>query len=260
MRADAVLSTRKLSSRLAGKLVLNALDLDFFGGELVALIGPNGAGKSSLLHALSGALSLTTGEISFQNIPLQQWSLQQRATQFAVLPQHSTLNFPYRVSEVVALARMPHATGNTCDQEIVQAALASMDLLLMQDQPYTCLSGGEKQRCQLARVLAQIWPESTRSNAVLLLDEPCAGLDPGHIELLVAQLKIFCKHGVAVIMVLHDINFASQHAERILVMDAGSVVAQGRNTQVITEELMNKLFKAHGHVFTHPELGHPVYL
>lgn len=260
MCADAVLSTRNLNARLADKRVLNALNLDFFSGELAAIIGPNGAGKSSLLHALSGELHFTTGEISFQNIPLQQWPLQQRATQFAVLPQHSTLNFPYRVSEVVALARMPHASGNARDQQIVRAALESMDLLFMQDYRYTHLSGGEKQRCQLARVLAQIWPGDIRSNAVLLLDEPCAGLDPGHVELLVAQLKIFSKHGIAVIMVLHDINFASQHAERILVMDSGSVIAQGRNAQVITEDLMNKVFKAHGHVFTHPELGHPVYL
>lgn len=260
MCAEVVLAASELSAKRAEKLVLNKVLLDFFAGELLALIGPNGAGKSSLLHALAGELELISGEIFLQDKQLNAWSLQDRARRIAVLPQHSTLNFPYRVQEVVSLGRLPHATGLIRDRQIVQHALEAMDLLNLENHLYTQLSGGEKQRCQLARVLAQIWPENSGTHALLLLDEPCAALDPGHVELLITQLKQFCKQGVTVVLVLHDINFASQHADRILVMDKGSLIAQGRNTDVISEELLNKVFKAHGHVFTHPELGHPVYL
>lgn len=259
MRAEPLLIVRELSANLGTKAVLHNLQLQVSAGEFIAIIGPNGAGKSSLLRALSGELEASRGEIVFQNQNLHDWPLEELARQLALLPQHSSLAFPYTVREVVELARLPHASGCVRDREIVLSALSAMDLLHLQNQVYTQLSGGEKQRTQLARVLAQIWPEET-TTSLLLLDEPCNALDPGHSELLITQLRDFCQHGLSVLMVLHDINFASLHADRILVMDAGSIVASGTNRDVITADLLNNLFRAHGQVFSHPVLGHPVYL
>jgi len=260
MRAKFSCEVKSVSLLLSGKHVLNEIGLAFESGELVALIGPNGAGKSSLLRVLAGELQVTQGEIYFCGNALGKWDIEERAKRLAVLPQSSSLSFPYTVEEVVKLARLPHASGCQRDSEIVDAALEAMDLLSLRKQIYTQLSGGEKQRTQLARVLAQIWPEPNIHPSLLLLDEPCSALDPGHADLLTQQLKAFCRLGATVVMVLHDVNFASLHASRIIALDKGEVIADGKPENVINTELLNALFSSSGHVFKHPILGYPVYL
>ena len=227
-------------------------------GEILAVIGPNGAGKSTLLQAISGDLTYT-GEININGVSEEP---KLRARQIAVLPQLSLLNFPYRVSEVVGLSRIPHQTGIERDRQIIDQALATMDIDFLKDRLYTELSGGEKQRVQLARVFAQIWsaddaPEGTR---LLLLDEPTFALDLGHQQQLMQIITSFAKQGVAVMMVLHDINLAAYYADRLLALLCSQQIALGEPNEVISEDIINRLFGIKTSIIKHPDHDAPVVL
>ncbi|NNC99480.1 MAG: ATP-binding cassette domain-containing protein, partial [Gammaproteobacteria bacterium] len=159
-------------------VLLDDISCTVSGGEILAVVGPNGAGKSTLLQTLAGDIETYEGSIDFANVSS---AIKCRARQLAVLPQFSLLSFPFRVDEVVRLARIPHQTGNAVDEEIIAAALDAMDISCLSHRLYTELSGGEKQRVQLARVLAQVWraEDADGGQRILLLDEPTTALDLG---------------------------------------------------------------------------------
>lgn len=239
-------------------LLLNDINCELQAGEILAVIGPNGAGKSTMLKAIAGDLAYH-GEIQ---IGAAAASSKLRARQVAVLPQLSLLNFPFRVFEVVNLARIPHQTGREHDQQIVRSALKLMDIAYLEDRLYPELSGGEKQRVQLARVLAQIWnaddaPSGTR---LLLLDEPTAALDLGHQQQLMQAIQVFAKSGVAVLMVLHDINLAAQYADKLLALLCSQQLAYGTVEEVITEQIVHRLFNIESSIIRHPQHGTPIIL
>ena len=227
--------------------------------ETLAIIGPNGAGKSSLLHTISGDLINYHGDIELANISLD---LKTRAKQIAVLPQFSLLNFPYRVYEVVLLGRTPHRTGLKIDNQITAEVLDIMDISNLSQRLYTELSGGEKQRVQLARVLAQIWriEDTNNGKRILLLDEPTTALDLGHQYQLMQTLKQFSATGVMIIMVLHDLNLAARYADRTLALLDSKALAFGKTRDVLTQSIIEKLFSTTVTVTTHPDDSTPVIL
>jgi iron complex transport system ATP-binding protein len=239
-------------------LLLNNIHCELAAGEILVVIGPNGAGKSTLLKAITGDLSYS-GSLQIEGVAE---SRKLQARQIAVLPQLSLLNFPYRVSEVVMLARIPHQTGRAQDQKIVAAALELMDINYLAHRLYTELSGGEKQRVQLARVLAQIWnaDDASAGMRLLLLDEPTAALDLGHQQQLMQAIQVFAQSGVAVLMVLHDINLAAQYADKLLGLLASQQVAYGPVKNVITEKIVQQLFDIKATIISHPEHGTPIIL
>ncbi len=212
-------------------------------GEILAVVGPNGAGKTSLFKAISSDMNITDGQIHFMRKPISEWGLQEIARHMSILPQLSLLNFPYTVEEVIGLSRISHCTGTEVDKTIIQEAMASMDMLPMAQRLYTELSGGEKQRTQLARVMAQIWREEDASGRLMLLDEPTTALDLGHQQQLMKALKQFSKQSTAIIMIVHDFNLALQYADKILVLKAGKSLAQGTPNTVVTENLLEELFE-----------------
>ena len=238
--------------------LLKNVSCEVAAGEILAIIGPNGAGKSTLLKAISGDLPFT-GNI---NTPMLCDVGSLRARQLAVLPQFSLLNFPYRVHEVVALGRIPHATGTVRDNEIIQQSLELMDISYLKDRLYPNLSGGEKQRVQLARVLAQIWDEQDADNQtrLLLLDEPSTALDLGHQQDLMRAIKVFADRGVAVVMVLHDINLAAQYADKLLALLCSETLAYGSLDKVIQKPIIEKLFNIEAEIIDHPISGKPLVI
>lgn len=249
-----------LSVTLDGSECLHPVSFQLAAGEVTAIIGPNGAGKTTLLRVLAGELPPTGGELSLCGRPHHLWPLQERARHLAVLPQASALNFPYRVEEVVALGRIPHSTGRVLDETIVTEALAALDILHLRHRLYPHLSGGEKQRTQLARVMAQIWRAEDASARLLLLDEPTASLDLGHQQQLMERVRAFAAEGVAVLMVLHDLNLALRTADRLLALHQGTLVADGPCAQVLSESLLHQLFGANLELFHHPRTGRPLVL
>ena len=240
-------------------LLLKDVNFSLSAGEVLAVVGPNGAGKSTLLHALIGDIAITAGNVE---LPVTELNQAQRARQIAVLPQFSLLNFPYRVTEVVQLGRIPHNTGRNIDQQIITQALAAMDISYLSDRLYTELSGGEKQRVQLARVLAQIWRAEDCQNQqrMLLLDEPTTALDLGHQHQLMQAIRTFVEQGVMVIMILHDLNLAARYADKILALLCSRQLAFGSCDEVITADIVAKLFSSDVSVLHHPQYSTPIVL
>lgn len=242
----------------SSRVLVDQVSFDIKAGEIVSIIGPNGAGKSTLLKALAGDMDYT-GEIKFSDFSTKH---KYRARQLGVLPQFSLLSFPYRVHEVVGLGRIPHETGWQRDQQIIKQALSLFDIDYLVDRKYTDLSGGEKQRVQLARVLCQIWSadDAPHKRRALLLDEPATSLDLGHQHQLMKRAREFATQGVAVVMVMHDINLAAQYSDKILAMVCSQSVGFGTAAEVITQDVVSKLFQTEVDILSHPSNGSPIII
>lgn len=234
------LALENVSLRRGGRTVLQDVRLELPTGALTALIGPNGAGKSSLLELASGTLQPIAGSVSLAGRLLEVWSPGELATKRAVLPQSSSLAFDFSVEEVVQLGRMPHWSSKQDDVRIAAAALERVGLSGFERRSYLELSGGERQRVQLARVLAQIWEETP--NRVLLLDEPTAALDLVHQHRTLALARRIAREGVAVAVVLHDLNLAAQYADRIALLDRGALVRVGTPEEVLRPPVLEPVF------------------
>jgi iron complex transport system ATP-binding protein len=249
-----------LSLHLSGFDLLRNIDLTIEAGKVNVLVGPNGAGKSSLLRVLTGEIKPTKGDVLINQQPLNDWSMQDRANLLAVLPQHSELNFPFTAAEVVGLGRIPHKTGFAKDQAIIAEALALVDASYLQRRLYTQMSGGEKQRVQLARVLAQIWQPSDLGEQFLVLDEPTAAFDLSHQQLTLSIVKQLANRGVGVLMVLHDLNLAARCADNLVVVNGGTIEASGTPEKVLTKELIHQVFDVQSVIAEHPVAKTPLVI
>lgn len=229
-------------------------------GEVLAIIGPNGAGKTTVLRAISGDLPPSAGEARFNGRSLPDWSPAERALALAVLTQSNPLTFAFTVAEVVGLGRTPHSTGVVIDDQVCHAAMEALDVVHLAGRFYPSLSGGEKQRVQLARVMAQIWRPDSSADRLLLLDEPVTSLDLGHQRQLMQAVRTFADGGVGVVMVVHDISLAAAYSDHLLALNNGRRVAYGPPEQVVTQALIGELFGTDVEVIRHPRTGKPVVL
>jgi iron complex transport system ATP-binding protein len=249
-----------LSLHLSGFDLLRNIDLTIEAGKVNVLVGPNGAGKSSLLRVLTGEIKPSKGDVLINQQLLNNWSMQDRADLLAVLPQHSNLNFPFTAAEVVGLGRIPHKTGYAKDQAIIAEALELVDASYLQRRLYTQMSGGEKQRVQLARVLTQIWEPSDLGEQFLVLDEPTAAFDLSHQQLTLSIVKQLADRGVGVLMVLHDLNLAARCADNLVVVNGGTIEASGTPEKVLTKELIHKVFDVQSVIAEHPVAKTPLVI
>lgn len=249
MDGAMTLQLDQLEARINTDLSLSKISFGLEAGEVAAVIGPNGAGKTSLLRAICDDLDYQTGTVHFNGKNMQSWVLAERAKLLAILPQRSGLEFPFTVSEVVALGRIPHSSSQQQNAVIVSQALKLVDCAQFADRLYLSLSGGEKQRVQLARVAAQVW-EQQDDRRCLILDEPSSSLDLAHQAMIVDMIRFFAQRGVAVLTVLHDLNLASQCADRLIVLKAGRLIAQGSPEEVLTQDLIADVFEVNAQVTT----------
>lgn len=243
-----------------GTTLLQDIELELAAGEVLAIIGPNGAGKTTLLHLLAGGIALVQGTITLAGEPLAQWPQMKKARAVALLPQNSTLSFPFRVEEVVTLGRSPHASGAAADKKIVDSAMQTTDILKLSGRLYTQLSGGEKQRVQLARVLAQIWRAEDSDVRLLLLDEPTNALDLAHQQMIVHSIRQLAAAGCGVVLVVHDFNLAASVADEIIVLDRGQQVRKGAPEEVLTADTFRQVFAVDALIGTHPRSGRPLVI
>ena len=240
------------------KVVLEHVTLEVRPGEVLCVLGPNGAGKSTLLAALCAELAPTEGQIWLDKQVLSQFKGIERAQRLAVLPQTSTLDFAFRVEEVVGMGRLPHQTGRVRDAEIISSAMLAADVMHLAGRSYLALSGGERQRVHLARVLAQLWPG--HSAQTLLLDEPTSMLDPLHQHTTLKAIRSFADRGTAVLIILHDLNLAARYCDRLLLLENGRPRALDCPRAVLKPELLKAVFGLDVLVQLHPELGHPLVI
>ncbi|MEW1797057.1 MULTISPECIES: heme ABC transporter ATP-binding protein [Streptomyces] len=262
---DVVAEARDLRVRLGRRDVLGGpaggpgggVDLVVRAGEVLVLVGPNGAGKSTLLAALAADLDTTgtSGRVQIGDRPAHDWSAPELALRRAVLPQAATLSFPFPVEEVVRMGRAPWAGTAAADEDdaAVADAMAATEVTEFARRPFSALSGGERARVALARVLAQRAP-------LLLLDEPTAALDLRHQELVLRVCRARATAGDAVVVVLHDLGLAAAHADRAAVLHEGRVVADGPPAEVFGGELLSRVYRQPVEVFPHPRTGTPLVI
>ncbi|WP_191084027.1 heme ABC transporter ATP-binding protein [Roseococcus microcysteis] len=234
IRADNLIVTR------GGRRILDLPALSIAPGGVFGILGPNGAGKSTLLRVLAGEMAPDSGRAFLDGRPLGHWRAGDLARRRAVLPQHSTLGFPLRAEEVVALGRLPHA-GRAGPQDSVRAAMREAGVAHLHGRNHATLSGGEQQRVQLARVLAQL-DGVPPADSVLFLDEPTSALDLPHQHAIMAVAAARARAGATVVAVLHDLNLAARHCGRLLLMAGGRRVAEGRPEEMLTPELVHRAY------------------
>ena len=259
-----MLKIQSVSLASSGIDRVRELSLSCRPGSITAILGPNGAGKTSLLKILSGELSANQGKVLLNERQINEWKPIERAKMLACLPQHSTLNFPFTASEVVTMGRMPHDTGTKIDQEITEQVLDIVDCRHLAKRIYTELSGGEKQRVQLARVLCQVWRpvkiDDKLKTRVLLLDEPASSLDVAHQQLFQKIAHNMTADGVLVVMVVHDLNIAFQCAHQLVLMSNGRLVANGTPDELSKPELLQSVFGVNLQFIKHPTTQKPVII
>jgi iron complex transport system ATP-binding protein len=235
---SARLTARGLRVTYGRSVVLDGVDLDVRGGEVVALVGPNGAGKSTLLAVLSGDPRPDAGHVLLDGVDLREQRLTDLARRRAVMLQEARVSFAFRALDVVTMGRHPWRGTSHEDQDdaVVARAMADADVTELAARTFPTLSGGEKARVAFARVLAQ-------QGDVLLLDEPTAALDVRHQESVLARARTAARDGAAVVVVLHDLTLAAAYADRVVVLDAGRVRADGPPRDVLTAALLSDVYR-----------------
>lgn len=249
-RGAVTLRAARIDVERGGRTVLERVSVDVRAGEVLALVGPNGAGKSTLLAALSGDQSVSSGTVELDGKPLSEWTPAQMSRRRAVLPQQHTVGFSFTARQVVRMGRAPWQRTPLAsdDEQRIDECLDICDVRHLADRPFSVLSGGERARVALARVLAQ-------STETILLDEPTAALDLGHQEDVMQIARDRAVAGAAVAVVLHDLGLAAAYADRICVLEDGRAVADGPPADVLTEELLTRVYGHPVEVFEHPRSG-----
>ncbi|MEM9693083.1 MAG: ABC transporter ATP-binding protein [Myxococcota bacterium] len=236
-----ILQARALDVTRGERTVLRDVDFTARAGQVTAIVGPNGAGKSSLLMTLAGMLEPARGEVLFAGRPLSALSGRVRAQSLAYVPQQSLLAAPLTVAEVVEQGRFPHrgpwGRSTADDAAAVAAALARARIEALAERDFRSLSGGEKRRVLLARALAV-------EAQGLLLDEPSASLEIGHVVTFFGLLRSLADEGKAVVVVLHDLNEVRTHCDVALLLDEGVVVARGTARDVIEPTMVRTVYRA----------------
>jgi iron complex transport system ATP-binding protein len=230
-----------VSYKAGKKLLLDNISLEVKQGELLAIIGANGAGKSTLMKLLSGDIKAHSGKIWFNDKEIQTFPSGILATKRAVLSQQNIVSASFLVEEIILMGRYPHFQFRPAqnDIDIVKAVMQDTGVSHLAFRDYTTLSGGEQQRVQLARVMAQIYDVQ---GAYLFLDEPTNGLDLLYQQQILSAARAMADKGYGVVAILHDINFASNYADRVLILKDGKLLAIGTANEVINLHNVQEAF------------------
>lgn len=232
---DVVLSVRDLHFGYeAGAPVVSDVSARLMAGRLCCLIGPNAAGKTTLLRLMLGQLEPWRGDVRLGDEPVHAIGPRRRARQVSYVPQRAGMAFAFTVREVVQMGRF--ATG--ADAGAVDAALAACDLADVQRRPFVHLSGGQQQRVLIARAMAQ----SEGAGRVMLLDEPGSSLDLWHVHHVMALLRAQARRGLAVLVVLHDLNLAARYADDVWLMAGGRLQAAGTWARVLRPAVLEPVY------------------
>lgn len=234
-----MLEARSVSVNMGRIQCLHQVDLTLKSGELVGLIGPNGAGKSSLLKAMVGLQKTTYGSILLKGQNLSTCDRRERGKILGYLEQNGDIHWPLHVKRLVELGRVPYRSGwggiSKEDQHRIEVALKKTDTWHLKDRTATNLSGGEKCRVLLARVLAGE-PE------IVLADEPIAALDPAHQLMVMNSFRQFVDAGGAAIIALHDLSMAARYCDQLALLKNGKLVTLGSPDEVITEARLASVY------------------
>ncbi len=241
-------------------LILKKMDVAVGYGEFLAIVGPNGAGKSTLLSLLANELGSSEAPIVFKKKAFEEWEQRELPLHKAKFSQSNSQDIPLQVKDVVLMGRYPYFNANPSKEDIeaVHEAMGKTDVTTLATRDYNTLSGGEKQRVHLARVLAQI--DNPIAHKLVLLDEPLNNLDVLHQHRILHTIKDFTETGNTAIVVLHDLNLAAQFADRVLLMKNGGVVSHDMPQKVFTKETLSRVYDFPCTVCPHPVNKNPMII
>lgn len=239
--------------------ILNGVDVSLEYGEFLAIVGPNGAGKSSLLSVLANEVK-SNQKIIFKNKNINDWEVQELSKHKAKFSQHNSNDIPLEVQDVVMMGRYPYfdAQPRQEDHDAMNSMMQETDVFHLKEREYNTLSGGEKQRVHLSRVLAQLQNEI--AHKLVFLDEPLNNLDVKHQYKALETIKNFTKKANSAIVVLHDLNLAAQYADKILLMKSGRVAAYGSPEEVFTAENISEAYNFPCTICGHPITNNPMII
>ncbi len=240
-----LLDASDLSVKYDGIEIFSGVDFTIDSGELVGLVGPNGAGKTTLLRTLAGLLPDNADKTHFLGQTLSAINRKQLACDLAYLPQGNESHWPVTVETLVMFGRLPHGNPwrgpSNKDHEIVQQTLQACDVSQFAKRAVDTLSGGERARVMLARVLA-VEPR------LLLADEPVTGLDPGHQLDVMERFRQLSDSGMGIVIVIHDLTLAARYCHRLVLLSEHKIVAQGRPTEVLSAKNLARCFDIRAHI------------
>lgn len=245
-----MLSAENVSFKIGKVVLLEETTTEFEQSKFHVIMGANGAGKSTLLKLLSGNYKPSGGHVYFESREISKIDKNELAIKRAVLSQHYHLAFPITVEEIVLMGRYPYFAHEPSakDRAICKEAMQLMDVLHLSQRDYTTLSGGEAQKVQMCRVLAQIGETSAGEEKVLLLDEPVSHLDMKYQHQLLEAAKQLCYSNVTVIAVLHDINLALKFADRFLFMKNGEIIYDLKDVRALSKEIIEDVFAVYSSI------------
>lgn len=235
--------------------IVDQASLSLEAGEVLAILGPNGAGKSTLFKILSGEVSCKHGSVGYNGCPIHNLKSKQLAEIRAVMPQHSQVNFPFTSQEVVELGLVACKTNKP--QQLIKEVMELTQTSHLKGRVFNQLSGGEKQRVQLARVLVQIW-ENKPFPRYLLLDEPTSALDIAQQHSVLQIVKELKNRNIGVLLILHDLNLAAQYADRIILLKNGIIAGCGETSEILQEGILSKVFEHPVTIMVHPITGRKI--
>jgi iron complex transport system ATP-binding protein len=242
---------RDVSYRAGDVRILDRVTARFRSNAFNVILGPNGAGKSTLLRIATGLAEPTSGEVRYGERPLADFEPNELARTRAVLSQHVELAFPLPVIDVAMMGRYPHygRVPTPRDRAIVERALEMVGMAERRDQPYPTLSGGERQKVQLARVLAQIWSDDAAERAgeprarYLFLDEPTTSLDI-HYQIQILDIaRGLIQHECTIVAILHDLNVAFEYGDHFVLVEGGRVALEAEHAGAIGQEELERVFR-----------------
>ena len=239
-----MLEARDITFRVGGRALLSGVSVRFEPGKLHLIIGPNGAGKSTLIKVLARLVRPHAGRVEYGGADVQRASEVELAKRRAVLSQAVEVAFPLTVREVVMMGRHPHfgSRPGAADEKTVDELMEFFDVEEFAGRDYQTLSGGERQRVNFARVLAQLWRPGAACR-YLFLDEPLTFLDIRHQIEFMKKVRAFADApDVVTVGVVHDLNLAARFADQIVLLDRGSVVANGAPADVLTPDRIRDVF------------------
>jgi len=257
-----MLRTENISFSVGKKQILKNVSASFLPGEFNMILGPNGSGKSSFLKIFSGEINKFQGNVLYEDKKIKELRKEELAKKRAVMSQQADLGFPLLVEEVVMMGRYPHFTFNPNKKDITicNEVIERMNLVEFKERNYLTLSGGEKQRVQYARVLAQVWEKPTDSYRYLFLDEPLNSLDISYQhEFLQVAVELIKDHTV-LIAVMHDINLAAHYADNLFFFKEGELVVHGKPKDILSAAMIEKVFNIKTTVIENPVTGKPLII
>lgn len=237
-----MIDIQALSLHRSNKKIINKINLSLNIG-ITSVIGPNGAGKTTLIKCLSGLIKDYNGHINFKNRNLKTYKYKEIAQLRSFASQSNEVNFPFSVREIVGMGRYSHSetSSNIENKKIIEEVIHEFSISHLSNQNFNTLSGGEKQRVQLARVFAQVWDVE---NGLIFLDEPTSALDFSHqVKLFNLIKKKVLANKWSIVIVLHDLQIASKFSDNILLMKKGEVYAHGRADNILSKDNLFNVYE-----------------